>query len=189
MKLMESVMLIIFTTGSIVWLTKYAFGADMDTVNVQRLQMMVEFACIIGLLFMIGNKAKALKNTSAKNLIYYGSTVGMFVVIGVLFPELNENPNAMRSIGMIVVLTGILAITIGTDYYIKRKQRKEHPDGYFYKFGQAMREARNGATVESESGRTVSMGGDGHLVFDAPLEPKDLESMWRVVNTDGEGSS
>ncbi len=189
MKPVEYFAMSIFTLGSVVGLSKYAFGADTDTVDVQRVQMAVEMLCMIGLLAMIGDKARTLKNTHAKDLIYYGSLGGLFVVVGVLFPELNENSNTMRTIGMIVGLMGTLAIMIGTKYYIERKRRKAHPDGYFLKFGQAMREARNGATVESESGRTVSMGGDGHLVFDAPLEPKDLESMWRVVSTDGEGSS
>lgn len=189
MKPVEHIAMIIFTVGSVVGLSRYAFGASTDEVDVQHAQMAVEALCMIGLLFLISTKALALKNTNTKNLIYYGCMVGIFVVIGVAFPELQENPNTMRTIGIIVGLAGAFAMTIGVNYYIERKRRKAHPDGYFHKFGQAMREARNGATVESESGRTVSMGGDGHLVFDAPLEPKDLESMWRVVSTDGEGSS
>lgn len=188
MRYAEIAAMTLYITGTVVAFTRYTSGLPEDA-DTQHIQALMEFMCMLGLILFLLNTVSKLKKTNVKTLLQFVCLLGLVILVTVAFPETSEDPSKIRGIGSVIILCGMFGMAIGGQYYAEHKRRKEHPDGFYNTFERAMKLAKQGNTVESQTGMTIRMGGDGHLVFDAPLEPKDLESMWREVSTDGEGSS
>lgn len=171
---------LIGTVTTISFLTE-GYPEEITMDKVERMQLCVGMCCMIGLLSWGGEFASRLKNTNLKTILQYGCLVGTMAVIAFIFPEIRENPNGLRGATMFVALIGMLILVFGGQYILDRKRRKENPDGFFLSFGKAMHEARHGAVCESETGKTIGLGADGHIRFEEPLESADAESMWRII--------
>lgn len=172
--------LCLFIAGSVTAFTRYTSGLPEDA-DTQHMQVLMEFMCMLGLMLFLFTMVSKLKKTNVKTLLQFVCLLGLAILVTVAFPETSENPSKIRGIGAIIILCGMFGITIGGQYYAEHKRRKEHPDGFYNTFERAMRLPKQGNTVESQTGRTIRMGADGHLVFDAPLDVCDTESLWRTV--------
>ena len=170
--------------GTLMTLIRYTHGFP-NPDSIERVQHIMEMVCVVTFILFMLPVTDLVKNPGLSKL--FKILLGLAIALTVGFEVMNLKGDRGSSVDIIMCVVVLTAANLASPYVLRVADRihvkeiRKQPPRYTLPFDDALEYVYEGCTVESATGRTIYQGKDGHMVFDAPLEPSDADSKWRVL--------
>ena len=185
-RLMVWMSMMIYVTGSVVALVRWLTGGLPEETDVEYVQSVFEFACVMGLIVTGMWVINRMRKSNLKKILQFLGMFGLCAFVMFCLPEdVQRDPSANRPLMMAVAMAAMLAVMIILPWAADRRQRKLHPDGFYEPFMRAYRAVRSGgaAYAMSSTGKTI-MYVDGMVTWSSDMGPDDIESKWKIIENE-----
>ena len=180
----------IYIAGSVVALTRWLTGGLPEETDVEKIQSVFEFACVMGLIMTGMWLVNRMRKSNLKTILQFVGLFGLCAFVLICLPEdVQRDPSTNRPIMMAVVMAAMFAFMIILPWAADRRQRKLHPDGFYEPFMRAYRAVRAGkaAYAQNSTGKTI-MYVDGMVTWSSDMGPDDIDTKWKIIENEEEES-